>query len=498
MSLYKITAYKITAFTLKYDGPVRNLCLITSGSLRYEERVVHNPTCKFAYEESQVGFGQGVHLRCLHNNKYLVRQAGTDWITATANEPVEDTNRRDCTLFRINIVSNNSMRWVHVNTNIFVAIAAPNDSLYSYYLTIRPNNTNQVETIPIDVERIIKLPKTVVFKGDNGKYLSVQNSIYQPFVGNDRHRKETWFETFPVSNGDVRFRSVQNNNFMRRDNNGWVVADSTDTTSNNANTVFQIARLSDTTIALINRGNNRFCQRFGNDDRFKAEIDSGVKEAELTVEEPIVDRTIDIEYRFKDARVYDEKPRSWLSQVAFNDAKDRDLETQLTITYTESHTFSFHVTTAVRTNFLMRTSAAAGVPLIAKVKTEFEFSVGFDVEVGFEKTEENSESYEFKCTVIIPPGEKRRAKVMALEARCDVPFDYIQTEVQANGEIIRTKLEDGVYRGMNGYEFHVQVYDPDEPSTLLHDDPIATHYLPDTFAREKVYLKNNRRKAIAC
>ncbi|KAL9231807.1 hypothetical protein vseg_006979 [Gypsophila vaccaria] len=479
-----MSLYKVTAFSLKYNGPVRNLCFMTAGALRYEERPVHSPTAKFGYDESLQGPSQGVHIRCLHNNKYLVRDATGDWITATASEPVEDTKRRDCTLFRIVIVSSNSMRWVHASSNFPVAVVAPSDTFSSYYLTIRRTNILAVECIPIDVERIIKLPKTVVFKGDNGKYLTAQTNFHQPFNGDDRHRKEAWFETFPVSNGDVRLRSVQNGRFMRRDNQGWILADSNDTTSNNDNTIFQIARLSDTTIALINRGNNQFCQRFGNDNRFKAEIDSGVKEAELAVEEPIVDRTIDIVYRFQDARIYGEKPRSWLSQVAFNDAKDSDLETQLAIIYSEAHTFSFHVTTAVRTNFVTRVSAEGGVPLVAKATAEFEYSIGFDVEMGFEETQEKGQNYEFRCNVVIPPGKKRRAKVMALEAKCDVPFNYVQTEVVANGEIIRTNLEDGVYRGMNGYEFHVQVYDPDEPTTLLHDEPVATRYLPDTFARQ--------------
>ncbi|KAK9666890.1 hypothetical protein RND81_14G218600 [Saponaria officinalis] len=379
-------------------------------------------------------------------------------------------------------MSFNTMRWTHVGTNTLVAIAAPSDTGYSYYLTIRSNNTSQLLCQPIDVERIIKLPKIVVFKDNTSKYCQVQSNDYLSFGGDDRHRKQTWFETFPVSNGDVRFRSVQNGKFMRRNNSGWIVADSNDTTSNNRDTLFHIARLNDKSIALVNQGNNRFCERFGDDFQFRAGIDTGVREAQLEIEEPIIERSIDVEYRLQDARIYDSKPRSWLSQTAFNDTKDRDLETQLAITYTESHTSSFHVTTGVETNFTAKANAKAGIPIIARVKAELEFSTTLGVDTTLEKVNQNTESYEFRTNVIIPPGKKRKARIMALEAKCDVPFSYVQTEVLANGEIIRTNLEDGVFRGMNGFEFHVQVYDPDEPTKIIFDEPVVTRYLPDIVA----------------
>ena len=77
--------------------------------------------------------------------------------------------------------------------------------------------------------------------------------------------------------------------FWRRDADGWIKADSNDNSSGDANTVFLIARLDDNKIALISRGNNRFCQR-GANNRFRADIDSGVKEVGLIVEKPIIDR----------------------------------------------------------------------------------------------------------------------------------------------------------------------------------------------------------------
>ncbi|XP_074284738.1 uncharacterized protein LOC141610535 [Silene latifolia] len=486
-----MSLYEITAFSLNHTGPIRNLSLISQGFLRYDEREVYNSTAKFGYEEARTGLGRGVHFRCIHNNKYLVRQRNTDWITATASEPEEDTTKRECTLFRVNILSSTTISWVHVNTNRTVAIAIPSDPVYGFYLTIRTNSINNVQCTPIDVERIIKLPKIVVFKGDNDRYLGVQGDP-RSFLGQDRHRKECWYETFPVNNGDVRFRSVQNSRFLRRDNNGWILADSTDTSSGNSNTVFQIARLNDNKIALINRGNNRFCQRMPTDgNRFKAEIDSGVREAQLSVEEPIIERKIEVEYRLDDARIYGEQPRSWLSQVAFNGASEGDLETTLTISYTESLSYTFSTTRTVSTNVTSTTTIEAGVPLIASATQTIEISSGNETETGFEETEDKSESYEFSCTVSVPPGRKRRARVLALEAKCDVPFSYVQTDVQANGEIIRTNLQDGVFRGMNGYEFHVQVYDPDEPTTLIFDEPVATRTLPDPLAREKIYLKKN-------
>ncbi|XP_074284760.1 uncharacterized protein LOC141610539 isoform X3 [Silene latifolia] len=482
-----MSLYEITAFSLNYTGPIRNLTLITSGYLKYDEREVYSPTAKFGYEEARDGFGRGVHFRCLHNNKYLVRQANSDWITATATEPVEETNRRDCTLFRLNIGANGSMSWTHVNSGRTVAIVSSNNLANGFYLTISTSGISSVTCTPIDVERIIKLPKIVVFKGDNDKYLIQSDQM--SFAGDDRHRKDAWFETFPLNNGDVRFRSVQNGQFWRRDGNGWILANSFST---DTNTAFQIARLGDNTIALINRGNNRFCQRMpATSDQLKAEVDSGVREAGLSVEEPIVDRRIEVEYRLDDARVFGERPRSWLSQVAFNAAKEGELETTLTITYTESLSFSFNVTTTVSTNLTSTTTVEASVPLIAKGSQSIEVSAGIDVETGFGKTEDKSESYEFSCKVLVPPGQKRRARVLALEAKCDVPFTYVQTDVQANGDIVRTNLQDGLFKGMNGYEFHVQVYDPDQPTTVIFDEPVATRTLPDTYSREKIYLKKN-------
>lgn len=74
------------------------------GNLYFESFDITSPKVKFFIERSSNNNNRMVmvHLRCFHNNRYLVRESETShWINADANEVEEDTSRWSCTLFAV-------------------------------------------------------------------------------------------------------------------------------------------------------------------------------------------------------------------------------------------------------------------------------------------------------------------------------------------------------------------------------------------------------------
>ncbi|XP_074289662.1 uncharacterized protein LOC141614838 isoform X2 [Silene latifolia] len=450
------------------------------GYVRFEERDVHSATANLAAEAAHPDPRKGIHIRCLYNNKFLVRDGSTELITASSKEKVEDQMKEICTLFRYTVTGNNTMKLIHVQTGRTVSIEGPEEPLIGYYLCVKPSGSEailEVEALTIDVNRIIKLPKYVVFKGDNGKYLRSSETQFQVEVlGQDRHDKEAWFETFPTSNGDVRLKSVRAGKFLRRraGDNG-IVADTDDPTSYDSDTVFEIAKLSSGSVALRNRGNDRYFQRMPDlKDCLSANADSGIKLAEMLVEEPVTDRKVEIQYRLQDARIYDTKPVTWTSAEVRNPTKEENYFT-LETKYTESFTWSWHVSGSITTNVSVKLSA--GIPFITKAESTVE--VGATVESGYEETRNNTKEHMASITVKIPAGEKRAARMLSMQAKCDVPYTSVQIDTLANNTQVVTRLQDGVFHGLNGYQFVLEVFDPEgDPAVAIVTKPWRPITLP--------------------
>ncbi|KAK9677121.1 hypothetical protein RND81_11G122800 [Saponaria officinalis] len=483
--------YDVMSTTLKEDSTrTRNLCLTneTTYFLRFEENEVYNPSAKFATEDALIDPKKGVHLRCLYNNKYLVRQASTERITASADEKDEDESSENCTLFGYSVTSSNTVMFTHVQTGRTVSIEPPKDQVNGYHLCLSPkSDVIQAECIIVDVDRIIKLPKFVVFKGDNGKYLQRNPDQKwfpdeQYFVGEDSFHKDTWFETFPISNGDVRLKSVAVNRFLIRNATNAVVSESNDTTPDNPATLFEITKINDTTVALKNRFPKiytEYCERRPSDawsspNCLFSFTPTPIKEAQFVVEEPVLDRTVKMEYRLQHARVYDNQPKSWVSSEASNTTPEAASFT-LEIKYVESYSQSFHATASVSTN--VTTKFTAGIPLV--IENEVEVEVGASIETGFEETRDKTTEHTASVTVTVPAGEKRAARMLAMTARCDVPFSYVQTDILADNQRVETVLEDGVFKGLNGYHFVIEIFDPRDPGVVLETQDWKPIDLPD-------------------
>ncbi|XP_074278883.1 uncharacterized protein LOC141602558 [Silene latifolia] len=268
---------------------------------------------------------------------------------------------------------------------------------------------------------------------------------------------------------------------MRRTPTEDIELDSSDATSGDPASVFGITKVNDTTIALRNMLHGVFCQRFPKsftpimNDTLRAIADSSVKEAQFLVEEPVIDRTVKIEYRLQHARIYDNQPKSWLSTEVTNttpEAGSFSLETK----YVESYSHTLHVTATLSTN--ITTKFSAGIPLV--VESEVEVEIGASIETGYEHTWDKTTEHSASVTVVIPAGKKRAARMLAMNAKCDVPFFYVQTDILANNERIETVLEDGVFKGINGYHFVIEIFDPENnPSVALETRNWKPITLPD-------------------
>ncbi|CAN0916427.1 hypothetical protein LINGRAHAP2_LOCUS29698, partial [Linum grandiflorum] len=187
----------------------------------------------------------------------------------------------------------------------------------------------------VDLELIVVLPKLVVFKGNNGKYLKTNKMFYYDiryvdimrnfevthlqFSGEDHTEEAAVHEILPNNDGQsFRIRSLGSNKLWRlyRSRMGpekpWIIADGPLDVWNPFLT-FSATKLPGDFVALRCQGNGFLCKPLDEGWRKKsclaAEIDNIVDEScHLAVEEPVVSRRIsEIKFYTGDARVVGRK-----------------------------------------------------------------------------------------------------------------------------------------------------------------------------------------------
>ncbi|KAK8477661.1 hypothetical protein V6N11_066688 [Hibiscus sabdariffa] len=275
------------------------------GCIRFVGTNVESPYTKF---EAEAAKADGLfHIRSCQNNRYWERNKTpqTGWITATALKKEEDQSKSSCTLFKLVSVdaATPTVRMVHVQSGNYLFLC----------------EADQSELIAA----------FVAFKGDNGYYLCLRyhdsHRAYMQFESDDLGDSTVPLETFVTTDGNVRIRSICVDQFWRRSPN-WIWADSDDTSSDNKDTLFRPVQADNKTIGLINLGNNNFCKSLtteGKTDCLNAAVSSLVKEAQLTVEEPILKREIyDVRYNLDYSRVYDESVLVVATTSATNDTQE--------------------------------------------------------------------------------------------------------------------------------------------------------------------------------
>ncbi|KAM7513911.1 hypothetical protein LguiA_003494 [Lonicera macranthoides] len=311
----------------------------------------------------------------------------------------------------------------------------------------------------IDWESLLVLPKHVAFKGDNGKYLSAQQideCTYLQFASSDIGDPTVSNEVFTTPDGSVRIKSVHSNRFWKRNSNSWICADSKGTSNTNSDTLFWPVKVDHiNVVALRNSGNNNFCRRLTSEGKtscLSASISTIAKEARLRVEELVLSRNIyNVNYRLMDARIYSQSVLTMATGDAINTTQvQNDVEVKLSYTERKNQTWNASVSLKLG----IKTNVNAGIPLIAG--GSIEISTEFTGQYQWGKTEESSTTVESTYKVPVPPMSKVRVSLLATKASCDVPFSYSQRDSLINGTHITHPMDDGVYTGINYFNFRYE------------------------------------------
>ncbi|KAA8544871.1 hypothetical protein F0562_019734 [Nyssa sinensis] len=429
------------------------------GFLQFSGDEVVSPYAKYEVEMAKSGRGL-VNIRCCYNNKYWVRRPQNPyWIVAEADEPEEDISKWSCTLFDPICVDATTIRFRHVQLGHYTCLWRTGD-MYDSCLFAGSNvpDRDQCDVCTIiDWESLLILPKHVAFKGDNGYYLSsrmIEGYPYLQFASNDIGDPTVGNEVFTTCDGSVRIKSNYFGKFWRRSPN-WIWADSDETSSNNSDTLFWPIKVDNRVIALRNLENNKFCKRLsteGKTDCLNAAISTISREARLEVEELVLSRTIyNVNYRLMDARIYNQSVLTMANGNAINRTQEPST-VEVKLQYTERRSKTWNASVSLKLG--IKASIQTGVPLIADGKIEIQAE--FKGEYQWGQTDESSTVVETAYTVTVPPMTMVKVSLLATKGSCDVPFSYSQRDTLINGQQIASTIDDGVYTGINCYNFQYE------------------------------------------
>jgi hypothetical protein len=448
------------------------LCLVAnppanmpSGLMRTEENQIWSPRVKFEAETSKTGGTGLVHIRCCYNNKYwVVREMNRiPWVVASANKPEEDQTKPECTLFRYRSSTSQGtsgfvLQSVTRASNMYVTHL--NGAAGGLQLTY-----NQSPIFPtFNWASLVILPTQVSFRsevvndGDNYLCSRVIDRWY------NYHRFETdvdignqvvAHDLFPTANGNYRIRNLHFGKFWRGVPN-WIWADAE--ANNNSNEVlFSFVKIDEKHIALRSLGNNRYCvpdSREGKRDCLRAETTNIEQRARLMVHERILQRQISgVRYRLSDSRIYGEQLQEVSHAFATNDSPDKESSVTLTYSTTESRTTTWNNSYSVTVGGSVSMEVSF-VPFVASGEVTLFAEHSFTHEWGKEQTRE--EKRESSYTVPVPPLSTMKVTLMCTNAKCDVPFSYKQRDLQTNGQWTEITKDDGIYTGLNSFNFYFQ------------------------------------------
>ncbi|KNA12984.1 hypothetical protein SOVF_120890 [Spinacia oleracea] len=425
-----------------------------------------------------------VHLRCFHNNRYLVRESETShWINADANEVEEDTSRWSCTLFAVEnltpgdpnlpLWTTTRLRFRHVQSGAF---------LYGYLH--QGSGTSRIRRLGIyvqgesgassnptlwirmtDWELLTILPEVVAFKGSNGRYLATvrrqnipnwdQNTHHLQFSSNDIGDEAVRFELDSNNfrhDGLIRIRSLlrdfrPTHGFWRSNGQNREIVVSTSLTG----TDFRGVKVDDADMAFD--GGLCYSRRFPNNVLHLGTETTITREAIVRVEEPVLSRQVyNVNYRLEDARIYDQTPIVLASFPVTNNSQTELVRT-IGFNYedktetTWNAFLSFHLGVRIRIR--------AGKPLI--FGASIQINATFDAEYEWGETKTETITLTDSATIRVPPMSSVVARLVATRGRCDIPFSYTVRDVLTTGQTRIYQVDGGVFNGVNNYNIDLTV-----------------------------------------
>ncbi|KAI3688283.1 hypothetical protein L1987_81994 [Smallanthus sonchifolius] len=197
----------------------------------------------------------------------------------------------------------------------------------------------------------------------------------------------------------------------------------------------------------------RWAHHRGENKLFKRPISNYMsKHTRLIVEERVLKRTIsDVRYRLSDSRIYQDEILEADHAYTGNESPDKDSTTTLTLKMSKSRTTSWNNSVSVKVGVKLEFETSI-VPLIEKGKVEVSTEIGYAHEWGGSTT--TTTEREVSYAVVVPPLTKMKVSLMCTKGACVVPFSYKQRDLLPGGRTTTTIKDDGIYSGINSYNFY--------------------------------------------
>ncbi|KMT07578.1 hypothetical protein BVRB_6g147110 [Beta vulgaris subsp. vulgaris] len=462
----------------------------SNGLIQLSGEDVLSPKARIEVEKA-LSSDELVHLKCCYTNKYLRRGSESDdSIAAVATEQEEDQSKWSCTLFRPRPrprsppleTESDSLPPISSDTYAFdfeIMAPPPHDHpngggpyyLFSpvlqgkkesedalveasdqYHLKMSSNTSEAAFTVT-DTQAVVQLPRFVIFKADNGRYLRrVQEGDHFTFaVIEEDYLDAAVFEVFRMTDGSVRLRlcfALSENIFLGL-NGSNIMLEFSGANPYELRGRFRPVKLgSDTNdIGLRVLSNNCWCKRHATTGNLVATSNQVEATAVLQFEEAVGTRSVyEINYRMQDAKLYDFAPVTSVTK----DVKNASQTTQageLTFTYTETKSETWG----------NMNSWGVGVSVSMKARIPFvgglEVSTGAEYEGEYQWGEANETEQEIatELKVEVPPMSRTQVTMIVSRGTLEVPFSYTQRDTLYNGQLIVTEVDGGIFSGVNTY-----------------------------------------------
>ncbi|KAE8796658.1 hypothetical protein D1007_28277 [Hordeum vulgare] len=457
-----------------------------------------NPYTRYDVQVSRKHNGL-VHIRCRYNRKYWVaRRRGDAWcIAADADEPEEDLTNPNCTLIKpiVTVTAAAAAEDGHESamTVRFVGAGDGKAGKATRRMTFAKDDAapcmRVVEATAGDLDHddvddaftvlnlvnsARMLPKFVMFKGNNDLFLvsrHINNRNVLEFAVTDIGDGSARFELFPRNDGS--FCIATHNPGQGTWSSYWNLASGNwiepnilqNNAASNRSAWFQIHQVNDS-FAIRSVSSGRFCKRFtgsGFTSCLNAADTTITAEARVVVEEPILHREIhSISYRLDEARVYDTTVLTMATTAAVNDTSAENTK-RLRLVYEEEEMSTWDATLELKLGY--NSTIRAGFPKLG-LGAQISISAEFYGEYNWGQTMEKKVRHEVEYEAAVPPRTKVTVMAIATRSTVDVPFTYWQRDVTIDGKVEETLMRDGLYTGINSYNFNFDTVEEKLPERI--------------------------------
>ncbi|CAM0948405.1 unnamed protein product [Alopecurus aequalis] len=433
------------------------------------------PAQTFYLEPSELHLGH-LHVRCADGDKYWVAQEhdGAVFVAAAADTPEEDLSMPSCTLFQI---SGSGAEFLIKHKNQALGMYSLPGKLYMQ-IGVQPSSPENIAFRIVRLSDQKELPKYVLIKGSNGKYLSGMTPFAQAFLDADSHDPSVIYETFTDDYGLVRFKNYSWGNVFCRcllgaDNQYYVqiVPDgiddidtiiSEDTIYKDVASLFKVVIKDGNHIALQSIISGKFCNlapAVNYTDSNQLSIlgafadNTYPRETTFQIEEPVKSREIyDVQYRFGGKKTGNTVKASRQQVIATNMTEQTDYITKSVETFQKAES---RWDAKLSLDVGIKATMKVEFPLLAEFQVESH--VDFHGEYNWGETKLYSEKSMTQIQFSVPPMTKIICVIYSEDVEIDVPFSYKVKDVLFNGEEAPPRqMHDGICRGVHSIDVDIK------------------------------------------